>query len=265
MMNTFLAVISAIALVIFVPKLFQSKSKNRNNPRFDEVTESYEQYKNSKTQSDKLLKNKKSRVSASQFDSLNAKSYLSSNSQTNNEMNDIQEDNKQAQSKINKESSLNKINTKTDALKFLKSVRLANPNDIRSAYPKSTADVINRLAGVYTGELTWEESPNHPVQLTIEYLPQSSDGLIQGKFSAELTFRGVNIENRKFTPILATLPGKENSMEATVLSLSNKRYLQLYYVSNLDQWIGNYYMQNPLSDNLQYVGSTLVKRTNAAN
>ncbi len=162
------------------------------------------------------------------------------------------------------ENILNSIKTKADAQEFLKSVQLTNPNEIRKAVPLQEMNQnIQAMAGPHSGELVWEHAPDHPVQLKVDFNPNLDSNISQGKMSIELSMAGVNIEDRTFKSTLASLPGTADIPDATILALGNRRYLQLYYAKNMEQWIGIYYMQNPITNNLQYVGTTSVKVSSA--
>ena len=162
------------------------------------------------------------------------------------------------------ESILNSIKTKEEAQEFLRSVQLSNPNEIRRTVPlQQMNQSIQAMAGLHSGELVWEHSPNHPVQMKLELSPNLASNISQGKVNIELSVDGVSIEDRTFKSTLATLPGTNEIPDATVLALGKYRYLQLYYAKNMEQWIGIYYMQSPTTKNLQYVGTTSVRVSSA--
>ncbi len=157
--------------------------------------------------------------------------------------------------------SLDGLSKPEDIQSFLRSTQLNNPNDIRKAQAVPMDDQVLKMAGVYYGDLTWDKTPNHPIQLKVDYEPSMSNGLVRGQVNVELSLKGVVFDQRSFVPTLGGIQGSEGTPDATVLALGSNRYLQLYFVNNLQAWVGNFYMRNPVTSNLQYVGTTtLAKR-----
>lgn len=160
---------------------------------------------------------------------------------------------------LKKELRLSDIQTQEDILNFLTANHLKNPEVIRAAKVLiPTPENIQMLAGRYLGELAWQKTPQAPLTIEVVYNPQVTDNRIQGQIKITLSAIGFAVQTYQLTPTVGVLTG-DATQPAIVLQLSYRRILQMYYVKNLDTWIGNLYMINPLNGRLEYAGVATLK------
>ena len=163
----------------------------------------------------------------------------------------------------NSNGELSKIKSKGDAMNFLAQQRLEDPNAIRFATPLvQSNEFVEQFRGRFEGELVWAKLASSPVGVSVDFSPIETPTELLADAKIELSVAGVSIEKRQFRPSLATMTNGSGKPTATVVALNERRYLQLFFVEGLKSWIGNYYMTNPVTGELQFVASTILEHRN---
>jgi len=161
------------------------------------------------------------------------------------------------------ESILPKVSSESDIESFLKDTRISNlGTELRKASPqRNYEDNLQELLGTFSGEILLRDGSDKIWTFTMETTVVGKNDF-EGNGTIEIFDEGESISKSSSTGGLNQFKKFANDSKAMLVEMSPIHFAQLYYLTGLDLFIGNFYLKSDLTDseNYRFLGTLRMKR-----